>query len=57
MSDNDAPETPDLRSDLARAAQTTDVVERTLEVVALIEAVAAPLGIHPVVVGGMAVYF
>jgi hypothetical protein len=57
MSDSNAPEAPNLRSDLARAAQTTDVVERTLEVVALIEAVAAPLGIHPVVVGGMAVYF
>jgi hypothetical protein len=28
-----------------------------LEVVATVEAVAAPLGIHPVVVGGMAVYF
>jgi hypothetical protein len=57
MSDSDAPAAPDLRADLARTAQTTDVVERTLEVVALIEAVAAPLGIHPVVVGGMAVYF
>ena len=45
MSDSDTPIAPDLRADLARAAQTTDVVERTLEVVALIEAVAAPLGI------------
>ena len=54
MSDSDA---PDLRADLARAAQSADVVERTLEVVALIEVAAAPLGIHPVVVGGMAVDF
>ncbi|MCL2770563.1 MAG: hypothetical protein FWD42_10740 [Solirubrobacterales bacterium] len=32
-------------------------MERTLEVVALVEELAAPLGIHPVIVGGMAVYF
>jgi hypothetical protein len=46
-----------LRAELARAARTDDLAERTLEVVSLVEAVAAPLGIHPVVVGGMAVYF
>jgi hypothetical protein len=46
-----------LREDLARAAQMADLAERTLEVVAVIEAIAAPLGIHPVIVGGMAVYF
>jgi hypothetical protein len=34
-----------------------DLAERTLEVVAVVEVIAAPLGIHPVVVGGMAVYF
>lgn len=46
-----------LRAELARAAQTNDLAERTLEVVSLVDVVAAPLGIHPVVVGGMAVYF
>jgi hypothetical protein len=57
MSDIDAHEASDLRAELARAAQGTDLAKRTLEVVAVVEAVAAPLGIHPVVVGGMAVYF
>lgn len=33
------------------------MAERTLEVVAIVEHVAAPMRIHPVVVGGMAVYF
>jgi len=46
-----------LRREIVRAAQLGDVAERTLEVVTVVEAVAAPLGIHPVVVGGMAVYF
>src|SRR4051812_9173884 len=46
-----------LRAELARVAREGDLVERTFEVVALVEEVAAPLGIHPVVVGGMAVYF
>jgi hypothetical protein len=57
MHGDDAQETLDLRAELAHAAQLTDLAERTLAVVAVIEAVAAPLGIHPVVVGGMAVYF
>jgi hypothetical protein len=57
MSDCDARETSNLRAELARAAQRTNLAERTLEVVAVIEAVASPLGVHPVVVGGMAVYF
>ncbi|MDO8185405.1 hypothetical protein Q5424_09835 [Conexibacter sp. JD483] len=39
------------------AAQIDDLAERTLEVVAIIDAAVSPLGIHPVVVGGMAVYF
>lgn len=47
----------ELRAALADAATIDDLAERTLEVVSVIEAVAAPLGIHPVVVGGMAVYF
>ena len=47
----------ELRVELARVAREGDLVERTFEVVALVEEVAAPLGIHPVVVGGMAVYF
>lgn len=38
-------------------AHSADLAERTLEVVAVIDVVAAPMGIHPVVVGGMAVYF
>jgi hypothetical protein len=57
MSHGEASGVSNLRDDLARAAQKTDLAERTLEVVAVIEAIAAPLGIHPVVVGGMAVYF
>jgi ABC-type amino acid transport substrate-binding protein len=54
LSDIDA---ADLRAALVRAAQNTDLAERTLEVVAVVEAAGAPIGIHPVVVGGMAVYF
>jgi hypothetical protein len=46
-----------LRTELRRAAQVPDLAERTLEVVAIVEEAAAPLGIRPVVVGGMAVYF
>jgi hypothetical protein len=55
--DSGSPDIDKLRAALARTAQTSDVSERALEVVATVEAVAAPLGIHPVVVGGMAVYF
>lgn len=51
------PSLDELRTELADLARRDDLVERTLEVVALVEQVAAPLGIHPVVVGGMAVYF
>lgn len=46
-----------LRADLHRAAEIADVTQRTLEVVAVIEEVAMPLGIRPTIVGGMAVYF
>lgn len=47
----------DLRTALGDAAKIEDLAERTLEVVAIVDEVASPLGIHPVVVGGMAVYF
>lgn len=47
----------ELSADLRRVAKASDLAERTLEVVAIVESVAAPLGIRPVVVGGMAVYF
>ena len=47
----------ELRAALAEAARIEDLAERSLEVVAVVEAAGAPLGIHPVVVGGMAVYF
>lgn len=57
LSDIDADDAADLRAALVRAAQNTDLAERTLEVVAVVEAAGAPMGIHPVVVGGMAVYF
>ncbi len=57
VSDVDAHHAHGLRAELKRVAQGTDLAERTLEVVAVVEAVAAPMGIHPVVVGGMAVYF
>jgi len=46
-----------LRTEIAHAAQIEDLAERTLEIVAIIASVSAPMGIHPVVVGGMAVYF
>jgi hypothetical protein len=52
-----SPDHAELRAELADIARKDDLVERTFEVVALVEEVAAPLGIHPVVVGGMAVYF
>lgn len=57
MSENRDAALADLRAALADAAQIDDLAERTLEVVSVVDAVAAPLGIHPVVVGGMAVYF
>ncbi len=57
MSESPPRSLAELRTDLLRAAATPDLAERTLEVVAVIEAAIAPLGIHPVVVGGMAVYF
>jgi hypothetical protein len=47
----------ELRADLLRAAEIDDLAERTLEVVAVIGEAAAPLGIHPTIVGGMAVFF
>ncbi len=52
-----SPSLTELRADLWRAAEIDDLTERTLEVVAVIEEAAAPLGIHPTLVGGMAVYF
>lgn len=52
--------TPDiaaLRAAIAIVARGSNVIDRTLEVVSIVEAVSSPLGIHPVVVGGMAAYF
>jgi hypothetical protein len=57
MSRNEPTRPPDLRVEVHRAAQIPDLATRMLEIVAVIEAAAAPIGIHPVVVGGMAVYF
>lgn len=57
MSRRAGSEVSGLRNELVRAAQIPDLAERTLEVVAVVEVIAAPLGIHPVVVGGVAVYF
>lgn len=51
------PSLTDLRVDLWRVAEIDDLTERTLEVVGVIEEAASPLGIHPTLVGGMAVYF
>jgi hypothetical protein len=51
------PALADLRADLHRFAAIDDAAQRTLEVIAVIDEAAAPLGIHPTVVGGMAVYF
>lgn len=52
-----APDIAALRAEIATVAQGSNVIDRTLEVVSIVEAVSAPLGIHPVVVGGMAAYF
>jgi hypothetical protein len=52
-----APELAELRAALAAAANIDDLMERTLEVVSVIDAAAAPMHARPVVVGGMAVYF
>ena len=57
MSENIDLDLTELRAALADAARIEDLAERSLEVVAVVEAAGAPLGIHPVVVGGMAVYF
>lgn len=57
MSDEADVHLAELRTALANAAKIEDLAERTLEVVAIIDEVASPLGIRPVVVGGMAVYF
>ncbi len=51
------PEMAALRAEIAMAARRSNVIDRTLEVVSIVEAVSAPLDIHPVVVGGMAAYF
>jgi hypothetical protein len=47
----------ELRLELLLAVGIEDAAERALEIVGIIEAAAAPLGIRPVIVGGMAVYF
>lgn len=57
MSENVDADLAELRAALEDAARIEDLAERTLEVVAVVDEVASPLGIHPVVVGGMAVYF
>jgi hypothetical protein len=57
VSENVDPNLTELRAALADAAKIEALAERSLEVVAVIEAAGAPLGIHPIVVGGMAVYF
>jgi hypothetical protein len=56
MSDG-TPSLAELRAEISHAAHTTDLAERALEIVAVVEALAAPMGVHPVVVGGLAVYF
>jgi hypothetical protein len=57
VSDESIESPSELRAELLRAAARADLAERMLEVAAVVEAVAAPLGIRPVVVGGVAVYF
>lgn len=51
------PDIAELRAEIATVARGSNVIDRTLEVVSIVEAVSSPLGIHPVVVGGMAAYF
>lgn len=50
--------TPDIAAlrtaEIMTAAQGSNVIDRTLEVISIVDAVSAPLGIHPVVVGGTA---
>ncbi len=57
MPDHPDPRLPALRAALADGAQIDDLAERTLEIVSIVDEAVSPLGIHPVVVGGMAVYF
>jgi hypothetical protein len=57
VSENTESQRAELRAALVAAAKMEDLAERSLEVVAVIDAAGAPLGIHPVMVGGMAVYF
>jgi hypothetical protein len=57
VSDKSIESPSELRAELLRAAGRADLAERMLEVAAVVEAVAAPLGVRPVVVGGVAVYF
>jgi hypothetical protein len=57
VSGDETYDAPALRAEVARASRAPSLVDRTFEVIAIVELVAAPLGIHPVIVGGMAVYF
>jgi hypothetical protein len=46
-----------LRRELAATAEIADLTEQMMEVAAIVEEALAPLGIHPVVVGGLAVAY
>ena len=48
---------PDLKAELERALAIEDQTERQLEVVAIVSEAVAALGVHPVVVGGLAVAY
>lgn len=46
-----------LVADLVATAEIEDFVEEMLEIAAIVEEAVAPLGIHPIVVGGLAVAY
>lgn len=47
----------ELRLELERTADIADLTEQMLEIVGIVDAALAPLGIRPVVVGGLAVAY
>jgi hypothetical protein len=57
MADDPQAELEALRRELQRTAQIPDLTEQMLEVVGIVDAALAPVGVRPVVVGGLAVAY
>ena len=53
----DSDEISSLRADLEKSAEIEDVTEQMLEVAAIVGEAVASLGIHPIVVGGLAIAY